>query len=132
MGRPDASAEAVSIAGSFKRANILAFGFALLIGGFGVFGGLKAPAPLILLVAALLAFFGARRWLDRSSDVYKFRDAEAATKQNWLRAQQQWAERTGSATFDAKKQEVLKLRTAIDYLPQVRASKLDKLKKSVR
>lgn len=130
--RPDASAEAMLVARSFKRANILAFGFALLVGGFGVFGGLSAPAPLLLLVAALLTFFGARRWLDRSSDIYKFRDAEAAAKQNWLRAQQQWAERTGSAMFDAKKQEVLRLRATVDYLPQLRVSKLDQLKKSVR
>jgi DNA-binding helix-hairpin-helix protein with protein kinase domain len=110
----------------------LAFGFALVVGGFGVFGGLSAPAPLLLLIAALLTFFGARRWFDRSSDVYKFRDAEAAAKQNWLRAQQQWAERTGGGTFDTKKQEVLKLRIAVDQLPHLRASKLDQLKKSVR
>ena len=98
--RPDASAEALSIAGSFRRANVLAFGLALLIGGVGVFGGLSAPAPLLLLFAALVSFFGARRWFDRSSDVYKFRAAEAAAKEIWVRAQQQWAERTGSAAFD--------------------------------
>jgi DNA-binding helix-hairpin-helix protein with protein kinase domain len=129
---PDATAEALSIAGSFKRANILAFGSALLIGGFGVFGGLSAPAPLLLLFAALLSFFGARRWLDRSGDVYKFREAEATARGVWTRAQQQWAERTGSGAFDAKKQEVLRHKTAVDYLPQLRATKLDELKKSVR
>lgn len=130
--RPDASAEALSIAGSFRRANVLAFGLALLIGGVGVFGGLSAPAPLILLFAALVSFFGARRWFDRSSDVYKFRAAEAAAKEIWARAQQQWAERTGSAAFDSKKEEVLRLKAAIDYLPQLRNTKLDQLKKSVK
>src|SRR6202023_3261040 len=109
------SAEATAIAGSFRRANILAFGFALVIGAFGVFGGLRAPAPLLLLIAALLSFFGARRWLDKSSDAYKFRDAEATARENWKRAQQQWAERAGSGPFDHKKQEVLRLRAAIDY-----------------
>lgn len=130
--RPAPSAEAMSIAGSFRRANILAFGFALIVGAVGVFGGWRAPVPLFLLIAALITFFGARRWLDRSSDVYKFRDAEAATSEIWKRAQQQWVERTGSATFDEKKREVLQLRTAIDHLPQLRAAKLDQLRKSVK
>jgi hypothetical protein len=71
--------EAISIARSFKRANIIAFCAAFVIGAFGVFGGLSAPAPLLLLFAALLSFFGARRWLDKSSEVYKFKDAEAAS-----------------------------------------------------
>ena len=91
-----------------------------------------APAPLFLLFAALISFFGARRWLDRSSDVYKFRDAEASARETWKRAQQQWAERTGSGGFDAKKQEVLRLKATVDYLPSLLTSKLDQLRKTVR
>jgi hypothetical protein len=130
--RPSASAEALSIARSFRRANVFAFGLALLIGGVGVFGGLSAPFPLVLLVAALLSFFGARRWLDKSSDVYKFRAAEASARETWARAQQQWAERTGPAAFDSKKEEILRVKAAFDYLPHLRTSKLDQLRKSVR
>jgi DNA-binding helix-hairpin-helix protein with protein kinase domain len=130
--RPAPSSEAISVASSFRRANILAFGLALAIGAVGVFGGLGAPAPLLLLIAALLSFFGARRWLDKSSDVYKFRDAEAAAKETWTRAQQQWAERAGSRAFDEKKQELLRVKAAIDYLPRLRISKLDQLRKSVK
>jgi DNA-binding helix-hairpin-helix protein with protein kinase domain len=132
LPRPPPSDEAVSVASSFRRANVLAFGLALIIGAIGVFGGLSAPAPLLLLIAALISFFGARRWLDKSSDVYKFRDAEVKARETWKRAQQQWAERTGSATFDAKKQEVLRLKAAVDYLPSLRTSKLDQLRKSVK
>jgi DNA-binding helix-hairpin-helix protein with protein kinase domain len=105
---------------------------ALIIGAIGVFGGLKAPAPFFFLVAALISFFGARRWLDKSSDVYKFRDAELKARETWRRAQTQWAERTGSGAFDGKKQEVLRLKAAVDYLPTLRTSKLDQLRKSVK
>ncbi|WP_315769090.1 protein kinase domain-containing protein [Bradyrhizobium sp. SZCCHNR2012] len=130
--RPAPSAEAISVANSFRRANVLAFAMALAIGGIGVFGGLSAPAPLLLLAAALITFFGARRWLDKSSDVYKFRNAEAKARDTWLRAQQEWTERAGSAAFDGKKQEVLRLRALLDYLPTLRKSKLDQLRTSVR
>lgn len=130
--RPAPSAEAVSVANSFRHANVLAFAMALAIGGIGVFGGLSAPAPLLFLVAALITFFGARRWLDKSSDVYKFRDAEAKARDMWLRAQQEWAERAGSAAFDGKKQEVLRLKALVDHLPTLRKSKLDQLRTSVR
>lgn len=130
--RPAPSAEAVSVASSFRRANVLAFAMALAIGGIGVFGGLSAPAPLLFLVAALITFFGARRWLDKSSDVYKFRDAEAKARDTWLRAQQEWTERAGSAAFDGKKQEVLRSRALVDHLPTLRKSKLDQLRTSVR
>jgi DNA-binding helix-hairpin-helix protein with protein kinase domain len=130
--RPSPSAEAVSVANSFRRANILAFAMALAIGGIGVFGGLSAPAPLLFLIAALITFFGARRWLDRSGDVYKFRDAEATARNAWLRAQQEWTERAGSATFDSKKQEVLRLKALVDHLPTLRKTKLDQLRTSVR
>jgi DNA-binding helix-hairpin-helix protein with protein kinase domain len=132
MPRQEASAEALSIASSFRRANVFAFGLALVIGGFGVFGGLSAPLPLLLLIAALLSFFGARRWLDRSRDVYKFRAAEAAARETWTRVQQQWAERTGPGAFDSKKEEVLRVKAAIDYLPHLRTSKLNQLRRSVR
>lgn len=130
--RPSPSGEAVSVANSFRRANILAFVMALAIGGIGVFGGLSAPAPLLFLIAALITFFGARRWLDRSSDVYKFRDAEATARNTWLRAQQEWSERAGSASFDSKKQEVLRLKALVDHLPTLRKTKLDQLRTSVR
>ncbi len=132
VDRPSPSADAIAVAQSFNRANILAFIFALALGALGVFGGLKAPAPLLLIVAALLTFFGGRRWLDRSSDVYKFRDAEATTREAWKRAQQQWVERAGSGAFDKKRIEVLKLKTSFDRLPMLRVSKLDHLKKTVR
>jgi DNA-binding helix-hairpin-helix protein with protein kinase domain len=132
VARPEASTEASAVAGSFRRANILAFSLALIIGGAGVFGGFSAPAPLLMLVAALLSFFGARRWLDKSSDVYKFRDAEATAREAWTRTRQQWAERTGSSAFDTKKQEVLRLKSAVDYLPKLQATKLDQLRKSVK
>lgn len=130
--RPAPSAEAVSVANSFRRANVLAFAMALAVGGIGVFGGLSAPVPLMFLVAALITFFGARRWLDKSSDVYKFRDAEAKARGTWLHAQQEWAERAGSAAFDSKKHEVLRLRALVDHLPALRKSKLDQLRTSVR
>ena len=120
------------MANSFRRANILAFGLALAVGAIGVFGGMSAPAPLLFLIAALVSFFGARRWLDKSSDVYKFRDAEAKARDAWKRAQQQWTERTGSAAFDSKRQEVLKLKAAVDYLPTLKKTKLNQLRKSVR
>ncbi|MHC2535268.1 hypothetical protein [Bradyrhizobium diazoefficiens] len=130
--RPAPSAEAVSVANSFRRANVLAFAMALVIGGIGVFGGLSAPAPLLFLIAALVTFFGGRRWLDKSSDVYKFRDAEANARNTWLRAQQEWTERAGSGAFDSKKQEVLRLKALVDHLPTLRKSKLDQLRTSVR
>lgn len=130
--RPSPSGEAVSVANSFRRANILAFAMALAIGGIGVFGGLSAPAPLLFLIAALITFFGARRWLDRSSDVYKFRDAEATARNTWLRAQQEWTERAGSDTFDSKKQEVSRLKALVDHLPTLRKTKLDQLRTSAR
>jgi DNA-binding helix-hairpin-helix protein with protein kinase domain len=130
--RPPPSAEALSVASSFRRSNILAFALALIIGAIGVFGGLKAPAPFFFLIAALISFFGARRWLDKSSDVYKFRDAELKARETWQRAQKQWAERTGSGTFDGKKQEVLRLKAAVDYLPTLRMSKLNQLRQSVK
>lgn len=130
--RPAPSAEAVSVANSFRRANVLAFAMALVIGGIGVFGGLSAPAPLLLLIAALVTFFGGRRWLDKSSDVFKFRDAEAKARSTWLHAQQEWTERAGSGAFDSKKQEVLRLKALVDYLPTLRKSKLDQLRTSVR
>jgi hypothetical protein len=132
LQRPTPSDAALEVTRSFRRANILAFGVALAIGAVGVFGGLSAPAPLLLLIAALISFFGARRWLDKSSDVYKFRDAEAATRETWKRAHQTWTERAGSAAFDTKKQEVLHLRAAIDYLPTHRNSKLNQLRQTVR
>lgn len=132
VDRPEPSAEAVAVASSFKRANILAFVLALGVGAIGVFGGLSAPAPLLLLIGALITFFGARRWLDKSSEVYKFRDAEATARETWKRAQQQWAERAGSGAFDAKKQEVLRLKTRFDRLPALRTSKLDNLRKTVK
>jgi DNA-binding helix-hairpin-helix protein with protein kinase domain len=129
---PAPSAEAVSVANSFGRANILAFGAALAVGAFGVFGGLSAPAPPLLLVAALVTFFGVRKWLDKSSEVFKFRDAEAASRETWQRAQAQWTDRAGSGAFDTKKQEVIRLKAAIDYLPTLKTSKLDQLRKSVK
>jgi DNA-binding helix-hairpin-helix protein with protein kinase domain len=132
IARPPPNAEAVSVASSFRRANILAFGLALMVGAIGVFGGLKAPAPFFFLTAALISFFGARRWLDKSSDVYKFRDAELKARETWQRAQQQWAERTGSRMFDEKKQEVLCLKAAVDHFPVLRTSKLDQLRNSVK
>ncbi|WP_441252056.1 helix-hairpin-helix domain-containing protein [Tardiphaga sp. 71_E8_N1_1] len=130
--RPNPSAEAMSVANSFKRANILAFVLALGVGAIGVFGGLSAPAPLLLMIAALVTFFGARRWLDKSSEVYKFRDAEATARETWKRAQQQWVDKTGSTAFDAKKQEVLKLKSNFDRLPALKAAKLDNLRKTVK
>jgi DNA-binding helix-hairpin-helix protein with protein kinase domain len=132
LSPPQPSAEARELAGSYRRANVLAFGLALLVGAFAVFGGLKAPAPLLLLFGALLSFFGARKWLDKSSDIYKFRDAQARAQGVWLQAQQQWTERTGSRSFDDKKQEVLRLKQSIDYLPTLRTTKLDQLKKSLK
>ncbi|HEY0329895.1 MAG TPA: hypothetical protein VGC77_12440 [Rhodopseudomonas sp.] len=132
MPSPAPDSEAISVANSFKRANIIAFGLALFVGAVGVFAGFSAPTPLLLLIAALLTFFGARRWLDKSTDVYKFRQAEAAAKESWKRAEQQWAERAGSASFDHKKQELLGLKVAIDKLPSQKKSKLDHLRKSVK
>jgi len=130
--RPSPSAEAISVAGSFRRANLLAFGLALVISTMGFFGGMTAPAPLLLLIAAFITFLGARRWLDKSSDVYKFRDAEAKSRDAWKRAHQHWTERTGSAAFDSKRQEVLRLKATVDYLPSLRKTKLDELRKSVK
>ncbi len=129
---PQPSAEAIALAGSYRRANLLAFGVSLIIGAFGVFGGLKAPAPLLLLFGALLSFFGARKWLDRSSDIYKFRDAKARAENTWNQASKAWTERTRSKLFDEKKQEVLRLKQTIDYLPTLRTTKLDQLRKSLK
>jgi DNA-binding helix-hairpin-helix protein with protein kinase domain len=129
---PQPSAEALALAGSYQRANLLAFGVSLIIGALGVFGGLKAPAPLLLLFGALLSFFGARKWLDRSSEIYKFRDAKAKAEITWNQANKAWTERTGSNLFDEKKQQVLRLRQAIDYLPTLRTTKLDQLRKSLK
>jgi DNA-binding helix-hairpin-helix protein with protein kinase domain len=130
--RPAPSAEALSVANSFRRANVVAFGMALAVGAIGVFGGMSAPTPLLFLIAALLTFFGARRWFDKSSDVYKFRDAEAKARDTWLHAQQQWSERTGPGAFDGKKQEMLRLKALVDQLPMLRNTKLDQLRTSVR
>ena len=64
--------------------------------------------------------------------MYKFRDAEAKARDAWKRAHQQWTERTGSAAFDSRRQEVLKLKAAVDSLPTLKKSKLDELRKSVK
>lgn len=132
LASPEPSAEARALAGSYRRANILAFGLSLLIGSAAVFGQLKAPAPLLLLFGALLSFFGARKWFDRSSDIYKFRDAKSKAESVWNQAKKQWIERAGSTSFDQKKQELLSIRQAIDYLPTSRTKKLDDLRKSVK
>jgi DNA-binding helix-hairpin-helix protein with protein kinase domain len=129
---PQPSEEALALAGSYRRANVLAFGLALIVGAVGVFGGLNAPAPLLILFGALLSFFGARKWLDKSSDIYKFRDAQARTQSVWLQAHKQWTERTGSRSFDEKKQALLRLKQAIEYLPTLRTTKLDQLRKSLK
>jgi DNA-binding helix-hairpin-helix protein with protein kinase domain len=126
------SAEAVALSGSYRRANILAFGVALLIGAVAVFGELKAPAPFLLLFGALLTFFGARKWFDKSSDIYKFRDAAARAENVWKQANNQWLERAGSKAFDERKTQVLGIRQAVDYLPTSRTKKLDDLRKSLR
>ncbi len=127
-----ASAEALEVGGSYKRANVLALSLSLFIGSFAVFGGFGAPAPLLLLFGALLSFFGARKWLDKSSDIYKFRTEKAAAESNWNQAQKQWNERTGSQDFEKKKHQILSLRAQFDYLPTLRASKLNQLKESLR
>jgi DNA-binding helix-hairpin-helix protein with protein kinase domain len=132
LTRPPPAPDAISIAGSFRRANLSALFLALVISAVALFGGFKAPAPFLILVAAVITFFGARRWLDKSSDVYKFRDAEVKTRETWLRAHQQWVERTGSKAFDDKKQEILRSKAAIDHLPTLRQSKLDSLRRSAR
>jgi DNA-binding helix-hairpin-helix protein with protein kinase domain len=132
LASPSPGVQAQEIAGSFRRANIVAFGVAIAIGSIAIFGGLSAPAPLLLLFAALLSFFGARRWLDKSSDVYKFRDAQTKAETTWHQAEKQWTERCGSKVFDDKKQELARLKQAIDYLPTLRTTKLDQLKSHVR
>ena len=132
IASPSPSAEAIGIAGSFRRANILAFSLSLIIGSVAVFGGMTGPAPLWLLIGALLSFFGARRWLDKSSDIYKFRDAKMKTETNWNLAQKLWIERMGSKSFDEKKQEILHLKQAIERIPALRIAKLDQLRKSLR
>jgi DNA-binding helix-hairpin-helix protein with protein kinase domain len=132
IASPQPGAEAHAIAASFRRANVFAFGLSLIIGSFAVFGGLKAPVPLLLLFGALLSFFGARRWFDKSSEVYKFRDAKMKTESTWNQAQKQWTERTGSRAFDEKKQELLRLKQAIEYLPILRTTKLDQLRKTLK
>jgi DNA-binding helix-hairpin-helix protein with protein kinase domain len=129
---PPPSAQALEVAGSFRRANGIAFTVALAIGSIAIFGGLKSPAPLLLLFAALLSFFGARRWLDKSSDIYKFRSAQANAETTWNHAQKQWTERCGSKMFDDKKQELLRVRQSLDRIPALRISKLDQLKTQVR
>jgi DNA-binding helix-hairpin-helix protein with protein kinase domain len=132
MVSPQPSAEAREIAGSFRRANIIAFAAALGIGAVAVFGGLNAPAPILLLLGALLSFYGARRWLDKSNEVYKLRDAKAKAESAWNQALKRWNDQCGSGSFDDKRQELMRLKQAIDYLPTLRNTKLDQLKKSVR
>jgi DNA-binding helix-hairpin-helix protein with protein kinase domain len=132
LAPPQPSAEALALAGSYKRANLIAFGVSLIIGAFAVFGGLKPPAPLLLLFGALLSFFGARKWLDRSSDIYKFRDAKAKAENTWNQANKVWTDRTKSNSFDEQKQEILRLKQAIEYLPTLRTTKLDQLRKSLK
>jgi DNA-binding helix-hairpin-helix protein with protein kinase domain len=129
---PQPSAEAIALSGSYRRANMLAFAVALLIGAIAVFGQLKAPAPFLLLFGALLSFFGARKWFDKSSDIYKFRDAAARAENVWNQANSQWLERAGSKAFDDKKQQILGIRQAVDYLPTLRTKKLNDLRKSLR
>ena len=129
---PEPSEEARAVGGSFRRANVFAFSVSLAMGAIGIFGGLSAPTPFLLLCAALITFFGARRWLDKSSDIYKFRDTKARAEQNWNNAKRLWLERTGTEAFEEKKQQVLGLKAAINYLPTLRATKLDQLRKSVR
>jgi DNA-binding helix-hairpin-helix protein with protein kinase domain len=129
---PSPSTQALEVAGSFRRANVIAFTVAVALGSIAIFGGLESPAPLLLLFAALLSFFGARRWLDKSSDIYKFRSAQANAETTWNQAQKQWTERCGSKVFDDKKQELLRVRQSLDRIPALRISKLDQLKTQVR
>jgi len=132
ISTPTPSVQASEVAGSFRTANIIAFSVALTIGSIAIFGGLKSPAPLLLLFAALLSFFGARRWLDKSSDIYKFRSTQAAAETTWNQAKKQWTERCGSKAFDDKKQELLRVKQVLDRIPALRISKLDQLKTQVR
>jgi DNA-binding helix-hairpin-helix protein with protein kinase domain len=117
---------------SFRRANLIAFGLSLAMGLIGILGGLSAPMPLLFLFGALLAFFGARRWLDKSSEVNKFRDVRAKAEQNWNQAKTLWTERAGSKNFDEKKRSALSIKASIDNLPALRKTKLDQLRNSVR
>jgi DNA-binding helix-hairpin-helix protein with protein kinase domain len=129
---PEPSEEARAVGGSFRRANVIAFVVSLAMGAIGIFGGLSAPTPLLLLFAALVTFFGARRWLDKSSDIYKFRDSKVHAEQNWNNAKRLWLERTSAKDFDEKKQQILGLKVAFDHLPAFRTTKLDQLRKSVK
>jgi DNA-binding helix-hairpin-helix protein with protein kinase domain len=129
---PPPNAQALEVARSFRRANIVAFAVAIAIGSIGIFGGLASPAPLLLLFAALLSFFGARRWLDKSSDIYKFRTAKTNAENAWNQAKKQWVDRCGSKAFDDKKQDLLRIRQALDRIPALRLSKLDQLRTQVR
>jgi DNA-binding helix-hairpin-helix protein with protein kinase domain len=129
---PSPSAQALQVAGSFRRANVIAFSVALALGAIAIFGGLQSPAPLLLLFAALLSFFGARRWFDNSSDIYKFRSAQTAAESTWDQARKQWTERCGSKPFDDKMQEVLRVRQTLDRIPILRTSRLDQLRTQVR
>jgi DNA-binding helix-hairpin-helix protein with protein kinase domain len=131
VARPP-SAQALEVAESFRRANIIAFSVALTLGAAAIFGGFQGPVALVLLFGALLSFFGARRWLDKSSDVYKFRGAQAAAESTWDQARKQWTERCGSKAFDDKMQEVLRVRQSLDRIPALRISKLDQLRTQVR
>jgi Protein of unknown function (DUF4236) len=127
---PPPSAQALEVAGSFRRANIIAFSVALTLGAAAIFGAFQGPVALVLW--ALLSFFGARRWLDKSSDVYKFRGAQAAAEGTWDQARKQWTERCGSKAFDDKMQEVFRVRQSLDRIPALRISKLDQLRTHVR
>ena len=97
-----------------------------------VFGGLSGPAPFLLLFAALLSFYGARRWLDKSSDIYKLRDSKAQAEATWNQALTRWNDQCGSVLFDEKKRELVRLRQEIDRLPGLHKAKLEELKKTVR
>ena len=45
---------------------------------------------------------------------------------------QQWAERTSPEAFDAKKRDVLRLKSNFDQLPALKTAKLDVLRKTVK
>ncbi len=123
-----AQARSVGQANSFRNISATAVGGLLIAAS--IFGGTRAPYPVMLFALGVIAFFGILKALDKSTEVQGYKaNLEAATKR-WKQAEAEWLEKAGSLAFDVKKGWLLGLRQSWNNIPNVRLRKLEELRRN--
>ena len=109
-----------------------------------VFGAVAAAVPLalpfmgvpipflLMLIAAVGAFFVVHAASDRSEELARFRREKDDATNAWNRTAEEWNIRAGPNFFDAKRAELENLRAQWTQLPNVRLRRLDELKSNQR